>query len=109
LSRSVQPTESLFREVRELFKDLCDHRLAQAETQSKVLAAQSAKVERPAAQFLERIVDASVPSVIHAYEQRLSHLGNEKHVIREQMEDAGRPANSCEDSLGMALAFLSNR
>ena len=89
-------------------KELWDRRLAQAQAQSKALAAQLVKIERQVSQFLERILDASVPSVIAAYEDRVRKLEGEKHLIRERMAHTARPARGFGETLRTALEFLSN-
>ena len=59
-------------------------------------------------QFLERVLDASVPSVIAAYEDRISKLEQEKLVIKKRMANAGRPASSFDDAVRTALEFISS-
>ncbi len=108
LLRNVRPTENLFRVARAMFKDLWDRRLAKADAQSQALSAQLVKIEREVSRFLERILDANVPSVISAYEDRVQKLEEEKFAIKERMANYGRPASSFEDTLRTALDFLSN-
>ncbi|WP_248127530.1 hypothetical protein [Brucella pituitosa] len=66
------------------------------------------KIERQVSQFLERILDASVPSVIGAYEDRVRKLEEEKLAIRESMATVARPVSSFDNTLRTALEFLSN-
>jgi site-specific DNA recombinase len=87
---------------------LWNRRLAQAEAQSKALGAQLVKIERQVAGFLEKILDASVPSVIAAYEDRIRGLEEDKHVLQERMAGASRPARSFEDTFRTAMDFLAN-
>ncbi|WP_429646588.1 recombinase family protein [Skermanella aerolata] len=108
LLATLQPSEKLFRVARMMFADLWDRRLAQAEVQSKAFGAQLIKIERQVSQFLERILDASVPSVIAAYEDRVRKLEEEKLIINERMANAGRPASRFDDALRTALGFLAN-
>jgi site-specific DNA recombinase len=105
---SVQPTEKLFKVARAMFKELWEHRLSQGEAQAKALSAQLVKIERQVSQFLERILDASVPSVIGAYEDRVRKLEEDKLVIKERMANVARPASSFEDTLRTALDFISS-
>ncbi|MGA0542951.1 hypothetical protein ACO2Q5_20320 [Neotabrizicola sp. VNH66] len=60
------------------------------------------------AQLLERILDASLPSVIAAYEKKISRLEDEKLLIREKMATATRPASSLDKTPRTALDFLAN-
>ncbi len=108
LLQRVQPSEGLFKVATAMFEDLWNRRLAQAEAQAKALSGQLVKIDRQVSQFLERILDASVPSVIGAYEERVRKLEADKLLIREKMATAGRPASSFEDTLRTALEFLSN-
>ena len=108
LLRSVRPTTQLFNVARAMFKDLWYHRAALADTQAKALGTKIGKIERQVSQLLERVVDASVPSVIAAYEERIQKLEEDKLVIQEQIANQGRPVSTFEDTLRTALAFLSN-
>ena len=105
---TAKPSEALFKVARRMFADLWNHRVEQAEAQSKALGAQLIKVERQVAQLLDRIVEASVPSVIGAYENRVRKLEEEKLLIREKMESGVRPASRFDDALRTALDFLAN-
>lgn len=108
LLQEVTPSETLFRIARRMFANLWAHRAQQAETQAKAMTAQLAKVEKQVAQLLERILDASLPSVIAAYEEKISRLEDEKLLIREKMATAKRPAASFDKTLRTALDFLAN-
>lgn len=108
LLQSLTPSETLFRVATRMFKDLWERRLTQTQDQSKALAAKLAKVEQDTAKLLERILDASLPSVIAAYEARIEALEKEKLLIREKIAESGRPRLSYDKTLRTALAFLSN-
>ena len=51
-----------------MFTELWTRRLSQADERSKALRMEVIKIERQIAQLLERIIDASIPSVVRAYE-----------------------------------------
>ncbi len=108
LLQSVQPTETLFRAASAMFEDLWSRRLAQAQDGANALAAQVAKVDRQLSQLLDRILDASVPSVIAAYEDRVRKLEDEKLLIHERMAGAGRPASNFNTALRTALNFVAS-
>lgn len=107
LLRNVQPTETLAKVAQSMFKELWDRRLAQAEARRKTLHAQFLKVDKEVGQFLHRIVETTVPSVVAAYEERISKLEVEKAAIRERMEEIGRPKSTFDNTLRTALEFLS--
>lgn len=91
-----------------MFKNLWDKRAAQSGSSAKALAEQLAKIERQVEQLLERILDASVPSVIAAYENKVRRLEEEKLLLAEKAVTAAKPATSYDDALRTALAFLSS-
>jgi site-specific DNA recombinase len=108
LLQSVTPSQKLFKVARAMFAELWSRRLAQAESQSKALGAQLIKVERQVGQLLERILAASVPSVIAAYEERIRKLEEDKFAIKEKMGKAAHPVSSFDNTLRTALEFLAN-
>ena len=108
LLKSLAPTESLFRVATRMFKDLWNRRLSQSAQQAKALASELGKAEQQVSQLLERVLDATVPSVIKAYEKRIEELEEHKLLIRAKMANAGRPASSFESTLRTALEFLRN-
>lgn len=81
LLHAIKPTPSVFTVARRMFRNLWDHRLGQADSQAKALKSELTKVEGQVAQFLDRVVEASVPSVIAAYEERIRKLEEKKLLI----------------------------
>ncbi len=108
LLQSVQPSEKLANAARVMFERLWNHMLSQADVQSNALGAQLVKTESQIAQFLERILETSVPTVITAYEERIRKLEEEKLLLRERMTNAGRPAGNFDKTLRTAVDFLAN-
>ena len=108
LLRTLQPTEKLGRLARTMFEDLWNHRLASAEGHGRALRGELAKIDRQVEQFLDRIADASVPSVISAYETRIRKLEEQKIVVAERIKNCGRPLKSFDETLRTALDFLAS-
>ena len=108
LLANVQPSESLFKVARAMFKDLWDHRATQTQSQTKALGAQLVKIDREVNQFLQRIVETSMPAVISAYEERIRKLQEEKIAVQERMANGHRPAASFDKALRTALEFISS-
>ncbi len=108
LVRTAQPSPTLFMAASKMFAELWNNRLTQAEAQAKVLGAQLVKIERQVSGFLERILDASVPSVIAAYEERIRKLEEDRHVLRDRIADTSRPLQSFEESFRTPMTFLAN-
>ena len=108
LVQTLVPRESLFRVARAMFQDLWSHRLTQSEAHTQALKAELGKIERQVSQLLDRIIDATVPSVIAAYEDRIRKLEMDKLAIQERMASGGRPKSTFEDTARTAMLFLSN-
>ena len=108
LLNSIQPNENVFRVASQLFKELWQRRIDQAEEQSTALKSELAKVDKQVAQLLDRIVDASVPSVIAAYEDRIRDLEERKLSLQERIALNTKPQSSFEETLRTALTFLAN-
>jgi hypothetical protein len=85
-----------------------NHRLASAAARRTSLKAALAKVERDVEQFLDRIAQAELPSVITAYENHIRRLEERKIEISEKIADCGRPLRSFDETLRTSLDFLAN-
>jgi site-specific DNA recombinase len=56
----------------------------------------------------DRILEASVPSVISAYENKVRVLEEEKLALQERLASSTKPARSFEATFRTALDFLGN-
>ena len=108
LLKSLQPSANLFDAARAMFKDLWDHRLASGVARAKSLKLELSKVNQQVEHFLDRIADASVPSVVSAYEVRIKALEDRKIVLAENIAQCGRPVRSFDETLRTAFDFLGN-
>ena len=77
-----------------MFKELWDYQCSQTESQTKAMSAQLVKLEGQLSKLLERILDASVPTVIKAYEEKVRQLELDKQAIKEKMALSGKPAST---------------
>ena len=106
--QGMQPSATLFKAARAMFKDIWDHRLATGAERVKTLKADLGKVNQQVEQFLDRIADATVPSVIAAYETRIKALEDRKIVLAEKIATTGRPVRSFDETLRTAFDFLAS-
>tara|TARA_Y100000815_G_scaffold190167_1_gene173583 strand:- start:31721 stop:33385 length:1665 start_codon:yes stop_codon:yes gene_type:complete len=104
----LEPSESLFKLVKAMFKDAWDARLAQASQSAKTLRAGIANIEKQIDALLDRIVESGNQSVIAAYEKRVSKLEHEKVLAEEKLAQNGKPKHTFEESFELAMAFLSS-
>ena len=108
LLQQVKPTEKLFRVARMMLVKLWDRKIKHVDAEAKALGAQVLKIDNQVKTYLDRVVEASVPSVIAAYEDRVRKLEEEKLLIKERMANLRRPASSLDDTLRTALDFIAN-
>ncbi|MCP5400661.1 MAG: recombinase, partial [Sphingomonas sp.] len=85
-----------------------EQRLAQAHAFAKTFARDIQKLEKQIDALLERIVEATNPTVINAYETKIAKLEREKLVLEEKRLTSGNPRGRFEDMFELAMRFLSN-
>ena len=104
----MQPWENVFAAARAMFKMLWSRRLtAQAETR-RTLETEHSTIEHQVEQFLDRIADTDVPSIVAAYEKRIRDLEERKIVLAERIANCGRALPDFDDALKTSLDFLRN-
>ena len=106
--QTLQPTETLFALVRSLLKDAWSQRLAQTKHVLADLKQDVARIEKDIDRFLTRIVETEQPTVIAAYERKISELEKQKLLAVEKLANGARPRKAFEELFELALGFLSN-
>jgi len=106
--RSMQPSENVFAAARAMFKTLWSRRLTFQIESKRTLEAERSAIERQVEQFLDRIADTDVPSIVATYEKRIRVLGERKIVLAERIANCGRALPDFDDALKTPLDFLRN-
>jgi site-specific DNA recombinase len=81
---------------------------AQAHAFAKSFAHDIQTLEKQIDSLLERIVEATKPTVITAYENKIAKLEREKLVLEEKRPARGNPRGRFEDMFELAMRILSN-
>lgn len=108
LLRAMEPAPALFAIIRAMFNNAWDQRLAQARA---IAAGYRKEIDGIAVQLdklIERIVEADSPTVIAAYERKITELENRKLVIVEKIETGAAPRHTFEELFERALSFLAS-
>ncbi len=105
--RALQPQKQLFALVREMFNDAWNMRLIEAKNDKAALKRQIADLDKQIQGLLDRIMDATSPSVIGAYEARIDKLEREKILLTERVDQIMPPKGRREESIEPVLEFLS--
>jgi site-specific DNA recombinase len=106
--RSMQPSENVFAAARAMFKTLWNRRLTSQTETKRTLDAERSTIERQVEQFLDRIADTDVPSIVATYEKRIRDLEERKIVLAERIANCGRALPDFDDTLKTSLDFLRN-
>ncbi|WP_152477087.1 recombinase zinc beta ribbon domain-containing protein [Roseovarius sp. THAF9] len=105
--RSLQPSSELFELARAMFRDAWNMRLSEAESAKKALEKQCKDAEAQIEGLLDRIVDASSPTVVTAYEKRISKLEREKIRLTDRASRVVPPKGRFEEFIELSLEFLA--
>ncbi len=108
LLQKMKPTKSLFQCARALFKDMWNEQLAQTANTEKSFKQQIGKLDKQIEQILDRIIDSDNPTVIKAYEKKISNLEKEKLLAEEKAVKNIGPRHKFEDVLELSMSFLAN-
>lgn len=108
LLERLTPSPKLFWTARTMFEDVWNHRLGMIHTDAQTYKAQLIDIERKVEQFLDRIADADVPSIVKSYEDRIRKLETEKAILNEKIAQSGGQAKGFDEKLRTALEFLAN-
>ncbi len=106
--KSMQPTKQLFALARVMFEDAWNARLQSVTASQGQIKRQLKAVEKQIESLLDRIVEATSPTVISAYETRLTKLEREKFVLAEREASALPPKGRLEEFIELSLEFLAS-
>ncbi len=108
LVRSLVPSKGLITIARKMFKTIWEHRISHVASTADALNAQAVELDKQITSYLDRILDASSPTVIKAYEQRISTLEADKAALLEKAAQNTQKPKSFEEAFQTPMAFLAN-
>jgi site-specific DNA recombinase len=108
LLQEAEPPRSVVAVIRAMFKLAWDRQAEIAKATLQSLKQEVVKVEREIARLIERVMDASNPTVIRAYEQRIGELEKQKLIWQEKASKPTAPRHSFEEMLELTLLFFAN-
>ena len=108
LLTGIGPTQRLFAFATAMFRDAWDQRRSQTAAIRATVQRGIEKAEKQIAHLLDRIVETPTPSVITAYEKRITDLEREKLVLAEKLETGTGPRKPFDKMFELALGFLAN-
>ncbi len=91
-----------------MFKVAWEMRGKQVKDAAKAMNRKLTELENQIAALLDRIVEASSPRVISAYEAKIDALEKEGLVMKEQLSSTGKPQRPFEEMFEFACQFLAS-
>ena len=108
LLKELRPTADLFTFARDVFADIWDQRMGSAKVRAQSVKAELKKCESDIAALLDRVIEASSPTLIKAYEVRIQALERRKLDLTENLAHTGKPVRDFQASFRTAMEFLAN-
>lgn len=105
--RGLQPATQLYKLAKAIFTDIWEMRRTEAIAARSTIETQLMETGKQIDSLLDRIMDASSPSVIGAYEKRIEQLERQKIRLAEQAETAVPPQGRLTEFIEPALTFLA--
>ncbi|WP_417449542.1 recombinase family protein [Kordiimonas sp.] len=105
---SLKPSSKLLELSKAMWKQIWDFRLGSAASVAQAAKREVQAVQKQIDTLLDRLVDASTPSVIAAYENRIDKLEREKLILEERAEKSHKPQRGFDEMFELAMQFLSN-
>lgn len=108
LLMELRPHRNLFELGATVFREMWNSQKKKSADNAKGLKSEIKKIEKQIDQLLDRIVDASTPSVVSAYERKIAKLESDKLLMSEKAAQSTKTPHTFEQMFELALMFLSN-
>ena len=108
LVRGLEPTKKLMSLAKAMFTVAWEQRRTHAAEIIRSGQRQIESLEKQIETLLTRIMDASNPTVIRSYENKITEMERSKIILAEQLANQAAPKGKFEDQLEPALTFLAN-
>ncbi|MCR9086856.1 MAG: hypothetical protein NXH97_08945 [Rhodobacteraceae bacterium] len=106
--QEVTPSAAVLYVTRRMFTDVWDARLAQAKDHAALCKRKAAEIDKQVDSPLRRLVDATEPRVIGAYETKIARLEEEKLVLEEKAAGSSQPRRPFAQMFELAMQFLAS-
>ncbi len=106
--RNLTPAPGMVELATAMFRDAWDQRSAHCQQAIDYVRQELKILDRQIDELLERIVDATNPRVIQAYENKIGKLEDQKIILREKAQKTGQPQYTFEQMFELSMLFLTN-
>ena len=108
LLKSLQPSKILVDLVGSMMKDIFTQKKASEQSLAASIKKDIKRVDDQITGLVDRVVQADSPTLISAYEARITKLESHKAELSEQLDSRTKPKGSVQSKTRTALAFLSS-
>ena len=108
LLQKLIPGQPFLKLVTAMFKDAWDLQAAKAKQALREIDGQLDGIDVEVSKLVDRIVSASQPRVIDAYEQKIEKLERDKLILREKAASQPSKRRSFDETFELCLKFLTN-
>ena len=106
--KDLTPANELLSFAKLMFRDIWEQLGAQVDHNRDRIKASIKVTQTKIDQLVERLVDATNPNVIAAYEKKLNDLESDKMLKAEKLQNAALQKPTFEQAFEPAMRFLSN-
>ena len=108
LLEQLIPSRQVLTFAHGMFHDLWEQLQSQSESVRKGLERDLRTAEAQVEKLLDRIAITETPSVMSAYERKISTLESQKLVIAERLENVGKPRRTFRELFEHAMMLIAN-
>lgn len=108
LLKSLSPSAHVIGAASKIFRKIWEHLVDCASSRKQSLEMKLSAKDREIQKLLDLVVEASIPDVVSAYEQKIKLCKDEQVVIREKIANCGTPLKTFDESYRTAMQFLAN-
>ncbi len=104
----LEPDAKVFKIFQSMFKDCWEMFRADATESIEALRLEVINIEKKITKLVDKIVDATNPRVVSAFEKRIDELEKRQLISHEKASQNGKPLASFEQMFELSFQFLSN-
>lgn len=108
LLQKLQPSPGLFKLTRAMFEDAWEQRAAHTASLVAAATKQVREIDKQIDGLVNRILEATSPRVITAYQKRVSALEAERLAAQERVASIAPSRDTFEQKFELAMGFLSS-
>ncbi|MEZ5814412.1 MAG: hypothetical protein R3E13_06800 [Alphaproteobacteria bacterium] len=108
LLKGLQPGAQISALLRAMFKDCWEMFRQDAAASLSAVKTEIRDVEKQITKLVDKLVDATNPRVVSAFEKRIDELETRQLVLREKAAQNGQPLAPFEKMFELSMRFLAN-